>query len=429
MYTYGLGSLGNNMIYAFISTYLLKFYTDSFGIAAASVGVLFLIARIWDAINDPIMGIIVDNTHTKMGKFRPYLLFVPLLMTVTTVLCFSKPDLAPTWKLVYAYVTYIAWGMSFTAMDIPYWSMSAVLTQDVQQRNRLVMISRTFASVGFLIVNVLTLPLVDLMGSWAAVAVLYGVSCIVFTLITFKFSEEKVHVSRTEKQTLSKVVTLFKANEPLRRLIYSMLIIETINAIRFSFTLYYLEYNLNAEELIPVMLGLYLLFTVLGSVVSPFISHRIGKKNTAIYASILMSITASGMYFTGYGNIIPIFIWNSFNAFAMGAMMIAQQSMVVDCVEYGEYKTGNRAEGMVFSTNIFKTKLATAFGGAIGAFGLSYIGYVPNVQQAVSTLDAMHKIFTIIPGVLSLLAILPLIRYTLTEENYKKMLEAMKGIS
>lgn len=429
MYTYGLGSLGNNMIYAFISTYLLKFYTDSFGIAAGSVAILFLIARIWDAINDPIMGIIVDNTHTKLGKFRPYLLFVPFLMAVTTVLCFSKPDLSPTLKLVYAYVTYIAWGMSFTAMDIPFWSMSAVLTQDINERNRLVMISRTFASVGFLIVNVLTLPLVDLLGSWAAVGILYGLSCIVFTLITFKFSEEKITDARKEKQTLSKVLELFKANKPLRMLIYSMLIVETINAIRFSFTLYYLEYNLNAENMIPVMLGLYLLFTVIGSIISPFISEKIGKKQTAIYSSILLSLTASGMFFTGYDNIIPIFVWNSFNALSMGIMMIAQQSMVVDCVEYGQYKTGNRAEGMVFSTNIFKTKLATAFGGAIGAFSLSLIGYVPNVQQSVDTLDAMHQVFTIIPGVLSLLAILPLLKYTLTEANYKKMLEEMKGIS
>jgi GPH family glycoside/pentoside/hexuronide:cation symporter/probable glucitol transport protein GutA len=231
---------------------------------------------------------------------------------------------------------------------------------------------------------------------------------------------------RKEKQTFKMVLRLVKANTPLRLLIYSMLIIETINAIRFSFTLYYLEYNLNAEAMIPVMLGLYLLFTVIGSVVSPLISKKIGKKKTAIYASAVMAVTASGMYFTGYSSIMPIFAWNSLNALGMGIMMIAQHSMIVDCVEYGEYVTGNRAEGMVFSTNIFKTKLATAFGGAIGAFSLSLIGYVPNVAQATSTLNSMHAVFTIIPGILSLLAILPLLPYRLTEERYESMILEMK---
>jgi len=429
MYTYGLGALGNNIIYAFVSTYLLKFYVDSFGLAAASVAGVFLVSRIWDAFNDPIMGIIVDNTRTKHGRFRPYLLFVPAIMGITTVLCFSAPDLSPALKLVYAYITYILWGMSFTAMDIPYWSMSAVLTQNPEDRARVTMIARTFASVGFLVVNLLTLPLVDILGSWAAVAVLFGISCVIFTLITFFFSKEEVTYERKERQTIKKVLVLIKANKQLRVLLYSMLLIETVNVFKFSFTLFYLEYTLKIKEMIPIMLGLYLIFTVIGSILSPAISRKIGKKNTVIAGAIIVSVTGIGMYFSGYVNITYIFVWNSIQALGYGAMMIAQNTMVMDCVEYGEYKTGIRAEGMVFSTNIFKTKVASAIGGVIGALGLEWIHYVSNVEQSLRTMNGMHSMFTIVPGVLSLLSIIPILFYTLTEERYAEILNELKKTS
>ena len=419
---YGMGSLGNNIIYAFISTYLLIYYTDYFGINAAAVGTLFLMARIWDAANDPIMGIIVDNTHTRWGKFRPYLLIVPFFMAGATILCFLNPELSVQGKLVYAYVTYIAWGMSFTAMDIPYWSMSAAITQDPQERNHVVMVPRTMAVVGFFIVNVLTLPLVKYFQTWHVVAILYSIVAIVLTLITFFNVKEKVIVKRDKKQTIKDVIHLFRVNRPLRLLIWSMLITETINALRFTFTIYYLKYNLESEELVPAFLGAYLLLSIFGSIASPILSKRLGKKGTAWWGMLIQCISSIGMFFTGFGSFLPILLWNSIGAFSSGASNIAQTSMLVDCVEYGEWKTGNRAEGMVFSTNIFKTKLASAIGGALGAYALSIMGYVPNVQQSMTTLNSMHMIFTLIPGVLSLFSLIPLGLYDLTEDQYKKVL-------
>lgn len=118
--SFGIGSLGNNIICALIGTYLTIYLTDSFGISAAAVGTLFLVARIIDAITDPIMGMIVDNTKSKMGKSRPYLLFVPIFMGIATIMCFSSPNLSDIGKIVWVYVSYILWGICFTAMDTPY---------------------------------------------------------------------------------------------------------------------------------------------------------------------------------------------------------------------------------------------------------------------------------------------------------------------
>ncbi|SHJ54533.1 glycoside/pentoside/hexuronide:cation symporter, GPH family [Anaerobranca californiensis DSM 14826] len=424
---YGMGSLGNNIIYAFIVTYLMYFYTDVFGIAAGAIAIMFLVARIWDALNDPIMGIIVDNTNSRWGRFRPYLLYVPFVMGIFTVLCFYNPDLTDRGKLIYAYITYIAWGMSFTAMDIPYWSMSAAITQNPIERNKVVMVPRTLAMVGFLIVNLLTLPLVSIIGSWTYVAAIYAFFAIVFTLITFFFVEEKVTVKREKKQTFSDVVKLFLANKPLRMLIYSMIIIEGLNAVRLALAIYYLTYNLNAEAIIPIFLGLYLLMNILGAVISPILAKRLGKKRVSLYSVVLISLTSIGMYFTGYSSLTFIFLWNAVGAIAIGASNIAMTSMLADCVEYGQYKTGNRAEGMVFSTNIFKTKLASAIGGAFGAASLSFAGYVPNVQQSVSTLDGIHLAFSLIPGLICLIALIPLFNYDLTEEQYNEILVKLKG--
>jgi len=383
---------------------------------------MFLVSRIWDGLNDPIMGIIVDNTKSRWGRFRPYLLFVPFIMAITTVLCFLSPDLSDKGKLIYAYITYIAWGMSFTAMDIPYWSMSAAITQDSVERNKVVMVPRTLAMVGFLIVNVLTLPLVKITGSWTLVAIIYSFFAIVFTLITFFFVEEKVRVEREKKQTLKDVLGLFKANRPLRMIIYTMLILEGISAIRLSLTYYYLRYNLDAEATIPIFLGLYLLMNVVGAVVAPIIAKGIGKKSVGIISVSLTTITSVGMFFTGYNALGFIFFWNIIGAIALGASNIVMTSMIADCVEYGQWKTGNRAEGMVFSTNIFKTKLASALGGALGAYALHWAGYIADMSQAKETLDIIHTSFSLIPGIISLIAFIPLLKYDLTEKKYKEIL-------
>lgn len=424
-FSYGMGSLGNNIIYAFITTYLLVFYTDYFGLAPAAVATLFLIARIWDGVNDPIMGIIVDNTQTRFGKFRPYLLFTPFIMGAATIACFLSPNFSAVGKLIYAYVTYMIWDLGFTAMDIPYWSMSAAITQDPRERTKVVAVPRTMAMVGFLIVNVLTLPLVNMLGGWQYVAVIYSILAIILTLITFFNVKEKVQVKREKSQTVKDVLHLLKENGPLRLIIISMLFTESINAMRFSLPIFYLKYNLNAEGLIPVFMGVYLIITIAGSALSPLISKRLGKKNAAISGVVISCLASVGMFFTGYGSFLPIILWNSLGAFALGYSNIAETSMLADCVEYGQWKTGNRAEGMVFSTNIFKTKVASAIGGSIAAYALASIGYVPNIVQTKYTLDMMHLVFTLIPGILGLIALIPLKFYDLTEDKYNTILKEL----
>lgn len=430
--SYGVGSLGNNIIYGLMTTYLMAFYTDTFRLAPAAIGTLFFVARTWDAFSDPLIGYVVDNTNTRFGRFRPYLLFGPFVMGTIIILLFSSPNLPPTGKLIWAYATYIGWGMAFAFMDIPFWSMSATLTQDPQERSSLVMVPRTLAIVGIIGANVVTLPLVSALGGqdqkkgWLLVAALFAVLCVVFTLITFFNVKEKTRQAKSEKRTLRDVLRLFRVNRPLRLLIISMLIGDIILAVKSTFTFYYLKYNYNAEDLISVFMGLYAVATIVGSVLAPALAKRFGKKRVAMVGSFVTSMSSIALFFCGYHSLALLILWGMIGGFADGASDIVRMSMLADTVEYGEWKTGKRQEGMIFSTNIFKTKIASAVAGAACAFLLAAVNYAPDAAQSASALNGIHAAYTVIPGAIALLSLIPLARYGLNEDSYLQMLQELK---
>lgn len=433
--SYGFGSLGASTIYGIMSTYLLLFYTDYFGISAVAVGVLFLVARSLDAVSDLVMGVIVDNTHTRWGRFRPYILFAPFFIAITTVLCFTTPNLDSTGKLIWAYGTYIAWGLAFTSRDIPFWSLSAAITQDTAERNSVVMLPRTVAMIGIISVNVVTLPLVGALGKgnansgWQYVAAIYGCLCVIFSLITFFNVKEKAIERKEHRQTFKDVLHQIKQNGPLKTLLVFMLITETVTTIKNIFPAYYLKNNYNSPQLIPLFMGAYAIMVIVGAVVTPWVAKKLGKKKAVLYSSIASSCTSIGLFFSGYHSLWLLFFWVVLMGVVDGIAEIVRNSMLADTVEYGQWKTGTRSEGMVFSTNIFKTKVASALGGAMGAFLLGAIGYIsiPGAAQSAATLNGIHYAFTLVPGALSLFALIPLLKYNLTEEKYKEILNEMQG--
>lgn len=420
--SYGMGSYGANVMYAFIAIYLMLYYTDSYGIKAAAVGLLFLVARLVDGATDIALGILVDNTHTKMGKFRPWILVGSILVSLTTVACFISPDFSEAGKLVYAYAKYILWSVCFAVIDIPYWSLSAAITQDPTERTKVITIPRTIATFGFLTVSASTLWLVKFVGSWWGVSLIFSAIFLICMLITFFGVKEKYTVPRKEKQSFKGFWSLLKKNRPLRYLLIGMFILELIGIIRGIFQLYFFIYNLNAEIALAAFLTVSQVAQVAGAIVSPFVSAKFGKKNTAIYSSLLMALACMALFFF-QSNITIIFIIGALAPFFGGIGNIALYSMVADCVEYGEWVSGNRSEGMVFSLNIFKTKLSSAIGGAMGGFCLAWAGYIPHIEQSPQTAMWIGLFFTLIPGILTIISIIPLAKYEITEKRFFEILD------
>lgn len=425
---YGVGSLGNNLVYGLMTTYLLVFYTDVFALPAAAVGTIFLVARIWDAADDPVVGFVVDNTHSRWGRFRPYLLFGPFAMGLIVVLVFAAPDLSPTARIVWAFATYLAWGIAFTFIDVPFWSLSAALTQDVRERSVLITFARTVATASIVTISVAALPLVDALGGgddrqgWRLTAVVVAVVAVVATLLCFAGVREREPVAGRQRTRPHDVVALFRTNRPLLRVLLSMFVSDALLALKIALVYFYLRYNHDAEDLIPAFLGLYAVATIGGSLATPRLAGRFGKRQVAIAAAAGTAATSFALFAAGYGGLVPLLVLGALGGVADGLGDVSRTSMLADTVDYGQWTTGKRQEGIVFATNIFKTKVASAVAGATAAFTLAAVGYVANATQTVSTLNGLHAVFTLVPGFLGVLAVLPLLRYDLSERRHAELM-------
>ncbi|MDI1464042.1 glycoside-pentoside-hexuronide (GPH):cation symporter [Catellatospora sp. KI3] len=429
---YGWGSLGNNIVYGFIATYLAVFYTDHYGLAPGDVALLFFLVRTADALLDPVMGALVDRTRTRWGRFRPYLVFVPPVLAAATVVCVSAPQLGGGGKLVFAYLSYLLWGMAFTAMDVPYWSMSAALSTDAQDRTAIVMVPRTLASVGYIGVNIVTLPLVGLFSGggelrgWLLVAVVYGAAATALTWLTAASVRERP-APPAQPYGPRTMLRLLGANRPLQLVLAAMLVTELVFAVRSIVPIYYLTYNFDAPGLVPAFIGVFAVATIIGSLASPLLARRFGKRRLAVAGIALTSLTSIAAWFTGYATLGPVLAWTAVGGVGFGLANITLLSMLTDTVEYGQWRTGRRTEGLVFSVNIVKTKIASALGAGLSLAVLGAVGYVANQEQTRAALDGLHLLMTLAPGLGGLLAVAFLVRYPLSEQQHADLVAELRG--
>ena len=219
-YSYGIGALGKDLAYAIVSSYLMIYFTDAIGLNPAFVGVLFLVARMWDAFNDPMMGMVVDNTRSKWGKFRPWILIGTVVNAAVVVFLFKKPNLEGNALYVYYSVMYILWGMTYTIMDIPYWSMIPSLSSDKEEREKISVIPRIFASSAWLLMGAFGLSLIDKLGNgneikgYELLAIGVAVIFVIATLITVFNVKEQVEVkNNTEKVNFKETLNIIRKND------------------------------------------------------------------------------------------------------------------------------------------------------------------------------------------------------------------------
>lgn len=404
-YSYGIGALGKDLAYAIVSTYLMFYFTDVVGLHPAYVGTLFLVARLWDAVNDPMMGMIVDNTRTKWGKFRPWIMIGTLLNAAVIAFMFRKPDLEGSALYAYYSVMYILWGMTYTVMDIPYWSMLPSLSNDKEEREKIAVIPRIFASTAWLIMGAFGLSIINKLGNGDAIigygnfAIVISIAFVISTLITcFNVKEEStldVEGKKAEKVNFKQTISIIRKNDQLVTFIGIVLGMNLVMQISGGMALYYFTYVVGNENLFQVYTGFSGLAEIGGLMLFPILTTRIGRQSVFKIASFLPVVGFTMLLISGYvapQNVLLIATAGIVLKMGSGLLLGSTTVMLADVVDYGEFKLGTRNESIVFSVQTLLVKAASAVSGWLVGVGLSLVGYVAGGTQTPATIMGMRII-------------------------------------
>ena len=420
---YGVGAVGLDLSYGMFYTFLAKYLTDVLGLKASFLLVLTPLARLWDGINDPMMGTIVDNTRTKMGKFRPWILTGALLNSVVLVLLFSNPfKLSGIALCVYVAVFYVGWGMTNTLADIPFWSMVPSFTSDPQERTLLSTVARAFSGIGQGIVSMGAPILMTAVStttvagvkvhdekSYMVVAIVCSVFLIFFASVCVGSTKEKVNTAPGEKFSLKRTFEIVKSND---QLLVFMLFAMISNAgwyLSSGVAAYFFDVVVGD----PTQQSLFSTFNAVGAVVGllvfPFLQKMFSKRKAYQISLALAAAGFGGMTVMAFaGQILLMDICYFIAGLGCASMFTAQTVFLADIVDYGEIKLGFRAESITFSMKGFLQKMAYTLQTIIlfVSLGLSkYDGQLhsENSQLAKTSITSM---LTLMPAVLFLVSLI-----------------------
>ena len=427
---YGIGDLGINLYFNMALVFLPIFYTDVFGLAPALMATLLLVARLVDAVTDPLMGAIADKTQTKMGKFRPYVLAGAPLMGVIAVLTFTVPDLPEDQKVTYAFVTYILFGIAYTIMGIPYSSLTAAITKNPIERTDLSAFRMGFAGTGGLIVNVGTVMLVAMFATQAAgyqaSMALYAVIATLTLWITV-ISTKELPRAEDKPPTLKDMARTLSKNAPLALVFGGFLFGTIAHTSRSAFVPYYFKYYIGDESLIPTFMLFSAIGGILGLVATPAIVRWLGKRKTYIIAGLLGTTGGFIMYFIPADQLTLLYVVSAVSANFGAAPAIMGWAMLPDTVEYGEWKTGVRAEGATYALSSFCQKVAMAIGGTLTGLVLAGVGYVPNEIQTPEAENAIVTMMTLFPALIGMFGIGCMAFYKLDQDTHSRIVKVIEA--
>lgn len=452
-FAYGLGAVGKDMVYMLSASYVLYYYQDILGVSAAAMGIILLVARVFDAFNDPIMGVVVAKTKTKWGKFRPWLLIGTITNAVILVLMFSAPpSLSGGGLIAYAAVTYILWGVTYTMMDIPYWSMIPAFTESGKEREGLSALARSCAGVGSALISIVTVMAVSTLGhmmggtesnyellGYSRLSVIVAVVFVVFIAITCIFIKEK----STVDMEAASVKDMFKAliqNDQAMVMVISIVAVNTALYITSNLVIYFFKYDFSPAE----WEANYTLFNTAGGgfqIIAMMVLFPLLRKfmNTLkiFYTCFGMALAGYavllGLSFTGTSNVylllIPAFLIMS----AIGMLNVVVTIFLANTVDYGEYKNNRRDETVIFSMQTFVVKLASG----LSAFAAGLILQIFNISKdetevlttiAESSRLGLRMSMTILPIIVLIVGLIIFrAKYILTDEKLEQITAEIKS--
>lgn len=405
---YALGDTAANFIFQTMVMFQLAFYTDTFGITAAAAGTLLVIVRVWDAIFDPIMGIVADKTNTKWGKFRPWILWTAVPFGIMGFLTFVTPDFSANGKLIYAYVTYIALMMVYSANNLPYSALSGVMTGDLAERTSLSSYRFVFAMIAQLIIQGLALPMVTYFGQgnsaqgYQYTMAIFSALAVVLFIITFASTKERIQPDPAQKASVKEHYKDLTKNGAWIAMFVLTLILFITLAMRGSVVFYYFRYYINAENYESLFSWFNVLgtsSTIIGIFFSKSLAMKFGKRNVFIAGLFGTALLCVVFVFFPPTAITLIFAAEMLRQFVYGFTIPLLWAMMADVADYSEWKNKRRATGIIFSAIVFALKAGLGFGGAITGYILSLYGYVPNVNQGAEALNGIVLTMSIFPAI------------------------------
>lgn len=429
---YGLGDTASHFVWDMVGFWILIFYTDTFGISAAAAGTIMLIARFWDMFSDPLMGIVADRTNTRWGKFRPYLLWMALPYSVLAVLTFTTPDFGDTGKVIYAGVTYLLLMTVFTAINLPYSSLGAVMTSDSYERAGLNSYRFIFAFAGQFIVTGSALYLASYFGKgdmakgYQYTLTLFGILSFILFMITFKTTRERVTPPPAQKSNLKADFTNLFKNKPWVILFFVGIVSFIMFALQNLSIAYYFKYYVGQEQSVQLFNVIGTVALILGIPFSKPLAKRFGKRNVFMASSLLSGMFFILLYIPGNDNLYAVNILNILAKFTYAPAVPLLWTMLADTADYAEWKFHRRATGLVFSAATFAQKAGWGIGGALAGWILALFSFVPNVEQTPESLNGIKLMISVIPGLLYMSCAILLYFYAIDQKTCQMMEDELR---
>lgn len=445
--SYGLGAVGKDMVYMLSASYILYYYQDILGVSAVAMGIILLAARIFDAFNDPIMGVIVAKTRTRWGKFRPWLLIGTSLNAVVLYLMFAAPPALNGGGLVaYAAVFYVLWGVTYTMMDIPFWSMIPAFTEGGKERENLSTLARSCAGVGSALITIITMICVPALGAmgqadaaqreieragFARFSLIIAIIFVVFIIITCANIKEKSTVD-VDAPSVGQMFKALVSNDQAMTVVITIVLINCSLYITSNLLIYFFKYDIGGADWNTN----YVLFNTFGGgiqIISMMIFYPVLRKFISamqvFYVSFVMAIggyaVLLALMFTDNTNIYLLMIPGFFIFTAFGMLTVLTTVFLANTVDYGELKNNRRDESVIFSMQTFVVKLASGVAAMIASLCLS-ISHISSdtsseaaaAVSSASSVAVLRTTMTVLPIIGLLVAVFIFAKkYILTDEK------------
>jgi len=408
---YGLGDMASNFYMGFFGLFLLYYYTDVYGLSPAAVATMLLVTKVVDAISDPAMGLIADRTESRWGKYRPYLLWAAVPYALLGYLLFLGPEFSATGKLIFAYASYTLVMLAYTAINVPYSALLAVISPVAEERTKATQFRFIFASTGTLAVGALAKPLVSWLGGddevlgFRLTIILFAALSVIIFWITFATTRERIRPQKHNSSIRDDFSSLLKNRSWLVLSIAGIFVVVGLVA-RFASLAFYTKYYMQDDgstfflwmDRASLIISCGLIGQMTGALMTPLLVAHFEKRHLMIAMNLLHALLLAACFFLSPEQYAATVIIHTFGIFTFGVTITLLFAMYTDCAEYGEWSTGKNSAGLTVSASMFSLKFGSAVGGALPGFVLAWFGFVANQTQTETALAGIRIMSNLLPG-------------------------------